>query len=141
VQDSSDFISQSGQYTDTLIVRVVASEPRRLLMAVIVLLMLLVGPRLVIFLTWLFSNYFNRAYESNFWPFLGFLFMPYTMLCYAMAVNNFGGTSGMGMVVLIIGILLDFGVIGRGASRRNPPPAARVDGPGNVDIDGLKRVN
>ena len=106
-------------------------------MPVIVLLMLLMGPRLVIFLTWLFSNYFSRAYESNLWAFLGFLFMPYTMLCYAISTNNLGGLSGLGMVVFILGILLDFGVIGKGASRRKGPS----DGPGTFDSDGLKRVN
>lgn len=106
-------------------------------MPVIVLLMLLMGPRLVIFLTWLFSNYFSRAYESNFWAFLGFLFMPYTTLCYAISVNNLGGLSGLGLVVFVLGILLDLGVIGNGASRRNRTPG----GPGTYDADGLKRVN
>ena len=105
-------------------------------MPVIVLLMLLMGPRLVIFLTWLFSSYFNRAYESNFWAFLGFLFMPYTMLCYAISINNLGGLSGLGLVVFVLGILLDLGVIGKGASRRKDR-----SGPGSFDADGLKRVN
>ena len=106
-------------------------------MPVIVLLMLLMGPRLVIFLTWLFSSYFSRAYESNFWAFLGFLFMPYTTLCYAISVNNLGGLSGLGLVVFVLGILLDLGVIGNGASRRRRPP----NGAGTFDAEGLKRVN
>jgi hypothetical protein len=106
-------------------------------MPLIILLTLLAGPRVVIFLTWLFSNYFGRAYESNFWAFLGFLFMPYTMICYASAVNNLGGPSdGIGLLAVILGGLLDFGVIGRGTSRRRKPPAS-----GSVDVDGLKRVN
>ena len=102
----------------------------------IALLMLLMGPRLVIFLTWLFSGYFDRAYDSNFWPFVGFLFLPYTMLSYAIAVNSLGGLNGLGLAVFIFGILLDFGVVGGGARRRRPP-ARRSD----VDIDGLTRVN
>ena len=106
-------------------------------MPFIALLMLLMGPRLVIFLTWLFSGYFDRAYESNFWPFLGFLFLPYTMLCYAIAVNSLGGLHGFGMAVFVLGLLLDFGVVGGGASRRRKPPT----GGGDVDVDGLKRVN
>jgi len=108
-------------------------------MPCIVLLLLMMGPRLVIFLTWLFSSYFNRAYDSNFWAFMGFLFMPYTMICYAIAVNNLGGMNGLGLIVFVIGILLDFGVIGKGASdRRRPPPSA---GPGSYDDEGLKRIN
>ncbi len=103
----------------------------------IALLMLLMGPRLVIFLTWLFTGYFGRAYASNLWPFLGFLFLPYTTLCYAIAANSLGGLNGLGMAVFILGILLDFGVLGGGASRRRKPPT----GAGRIDIDGLKRVN
>jgi hypothetical protein len=106
-------------------------------MPLIILLMLLMGPRLVIFLTWLLSSYFDRAYASNFWPFIGFLFMPYTMLSYAIAVNNLGGLQGLGLAVFILGILLDMGVFGGGASRRRKPPTAT----GRIDIDGLKRVN
>lgn len=88
-------------------------------MPCIVILMLLMGPRLVIFLTWFFSpTYFQRAYETALYPLLGFFFMPYTMLCYAIAMNNLGGVQGIGMVVVIIGILVDLGVIGKGASSR-----------------------
>jgi len=107
-------------------------------MPLIALLMLLMGPRVVIFLTWLFSSYIDRAYTSNFWPFLGFLFMPYTMLCYAIAVNSLGGLSGFGMAVFVLGLLLDFGVVGGGASRRRRKPPG---GGSYVDVDGLKRVN
>jgi hypothetical protein len=107
----------------------------------IALLMLLMGPRVVIFLAWLFSGYIDRAYETNFWPFLGFLFLPYTMLCYAMAVNSLGGLSGIGLGVFILGLLLDLGVIGGGTSRRRRPPVARGGGTGSFDASGLKRVN
>jgi len=102
----------------------------------IALLTLLMGPRMVIFLTWLLSGYFGQAYKSNLWPFLGFLFLPYTMLCYAIAVNSLGGLNGLGMAVFVLGILLDFGVVGSASRKRKPPTDA-----GNVDIDGLKRVN
>jgi len=103
----------------------------------IALLMLLMGPRVVIFLTWLFSGYFDRAYNSNFWPFIGFLFLPYTMLCYAIAVNSLGGLSGLGLAVFVLGLLLDFGVVGGGARRRRRQPSHG----GDIDIDELKRVN
>jgi hypothetical protein len=107
----------------------------------IALLMLLMGPRVVIFLTWLLSGYFNRAYETNFWPFLGFLFLPYTTLCYAISVNSLGGLNGIGLGVLVLGTLLDLGVLGGGTSRRRRPPTAPGGGLGTFDADGLKRVN
>jgi len=104
----------------------------------IALLMLLMGPRVVIFLTWLLSGYFDRAYATNFWPFLGFLFLPYTMLCYAIAINSLGGLHGLGLAVFVLGLLLDFGVVGGGASRRRRKPPT---GGSYIDLDGLKRVN
>jgi hypothetical protein len=103
----------------------------------IALLLLLMGPRVVIFLTWLLTGYFGRAYDSNFWPFLGFLFLPYTTLFYAVVVNSLGGFHGLGTALFILGILLDLGVVGGGASRRRKPPAA----PPTIDIERLKRVN
>jgi hypothetical protein len=117
-------------------------------MPCLILMLLLMGPRLVIFLIWLTSGFFDRAYQTNFWPFMGFLFMPYTTISYAVAKNMFGGLDGIGLIVFVLGILLDFGVIGGGASRRRRPPgsgpgvaATPVGGVGSVDEQGLKRVN
>ena len=45
-------------------------------------------PRFALFLVFLFSNYLGRAFETNFWPFMGFLFMPCTTLAYAGAMNE-----------------------------------------------------
>ena len=51
------------------------------------------APRLVLFLVWLLSDYLGRAYASNFWPFLGFLFLPLTTLAYAWAKNSSGSVN------------------------------------------------
>jgi len=50
------------------------------------------------------------------WPVLGFLFMPYTTCAYAFAVNSLGGLQGWGLAALIVGVLLDLGSHGGGAS-------------------------
>ena len=113
-------------------------------MPCLLLLILMMGPRLVLFMMFLFSDYLSRAYSVGFWPFVGFFFLPYTTLAYAIAKNSLGGVEGIGFVVCILGILLDFGVIGGGASRRRKPPSeppAPPKGPGTVDEHGLKRVN
>jgi len=98
----------------------------------LVSLIALFAPRFAIFMTWLFSNYFDRAYQTNIWPVLGFLFMPYTMLAYAVAMNSGGGLQGIWLIVFVLGVLVDLGVVGGSANsrRRN-----------NIDSDGLKRVN
>ena len=72
-------------------------------------------PRLVLFAIFLFSNYLGRAYETNFWPFLGFLFMPLTTLAYAWAMNSQGTVSGVYLVAVVIAAILDLGLTGKGA--------------------------
>jgi len=75
----------------------------------------LLFPRLVLFLIFLFSSYLGRAFETNFWPFLGFFFMPFTTLAYAWAINSNGTVSGIYLVVVVIAVLMDLGVTGNGA--------------------------
>jgi hypothetical protein len=75
-------------------------------------------PRIVLFLLWLLSNYLTRAYETWLWPTLGFFVLPATTLAYAIARNEFGGVSGLGIVVLLIGFAVDIGLLGGGARQR-----------------------
>jgi hypothetical protein len=85
----------------------------------ILVLLALVGPRFVLFVLWLLTDYLNRAFDNFLLPFLGFLFLPWTTLAYAIAQNELGGAlSGIGLVVLVIGFLIDVGVLGGGARRR-----------------------
>ncbi|MBI4615608.1 MAG: hypothetical protein HY720_18465 [Planctomycetes bacterium] len=77
-----------------------------------------VAPRLTIFIVWFASGYFGRAYETTLWPLLGFFFMPYTMLAYAICMNEGGGIAGFWVALFAIGLLLDFGVIGGSARAR-----------------------
>jgi hypothetical protein len=75
----------------------------------------LLFPRLVLFSIFLFSDYLGRAYETNFWPFLGFVFMPLTTLAYAWAVNTHETVTGIYLVVVVIAVILDLGLGGNGA--------------------------
>jgi hypothetical protein len=87
-------------------------------MCCVLVLLALVGPRLTLFLLWVFSNYLSRAYDSFVIPLLGFIFLPWTTLAYAFAQNSLGGTSGLGLLVIILGVLVDIGVLGGGAQQR-----------------------
>ena len=51
-------------------------------------------------------------------PLLGFLFLPWTTIAFAIAQNELGGVSGLGLIVVALGFLADIGVIGGGARRR-----------------------
>ena len=79
-------------------------------MGCIIALIALITPRLVMVLIWLFSDWFTRAYESALWPFIGFLFMPYTTLAYMTAMlNNHHQVSGGWLVLLIVAVVVDIG--------------------------------
>ncbi len=81
-------------------------------------LLAFLGPRLVIFLLWLFTNYMSRAFDAFLLPLLGFLFLPWTAIAVAIARNEFGGLDGIGLLVVAIGFLIDIGVLGGGARGR-----------------------
>jgi len=75
-------------------------------------------PRIVLFVLLLFTNYLSRAFDGFVLPFLGFLFLPATTLAYAIAQNELGGLNGLGIIVVLIGLAVDIGLLGGGASRR-----------------------
>jgi len=75
-------------------------------------------PRLILLGLWLFTQYLNRAFESNLWLFLGFLFLPMTTLAYAWAKNTHGEVSGGYLAVVIVALVLDLGLVRFGGWRR-----------------------
>lgn len=83
------------------------------------LLLLLVGfffPRVVIVLLYLFTGWWKAAFDSILWPVLGFFFLPLTVLWYGISETYFPGT--IQTVGLVVAVLLDLGLIGRGAQGR-----------------------
>jgi hypothetical protein len=74
------------------------------------------APRLTIILLQLASGYVGRAYATLLWPVLGWIFMPLTTLAYAWARNTYGTVEGFGVVVVVLAVLLDLGIIGKGRS-------------------------
>ena len=87
-------------------------------MCCVLALLAFLGPRLAIFLLWLFTNYLNRAFDTFLLPFLGFLFLPWTTIAFAIAQNEFGGANGIGLLIIVIGFLADIGILGGGARSR-----------------------
>lgn len=75
-------------------------------------------PRVLIVLLVIFGDYIGRAYHGVLWPLLGFFFAPFTTLAYALAMNEHGSLDGGYLAVFIIAILMDLGVIGRGAKQK-----------------------
>ncbi len=82
----------------------------------------LAAPRMAIVMVVLLSNYIGRAYETNLWPFLGFLFMPLTTLSYAWAMNSRGSVAGAHLAVVVLAVLMDLGLVGGSAKARRTQP-------------------
>ena len=87
-------------------------------MCCVLALLAFLGPRLVLILLWLFTNYLSRAFDGVLLPLLGFLFLPWTTIAWAIAQNEFGGLNGIGILIVVLGFLADVGVLGGGARSR-----------------------
>ena len=71
-------------------------------------------PRVAMILLVIFGDYIGRAYDTFIWPFLGFLFAPYTTLAYAFAINHHGSVEAWYLGLVVLGALMDLGVLGGG---------------------------
>ncbi len=82
----------------------------------------LLVPRFVLVALWLFTDYLNRAFESGWWGLLGFLLLPTTTIAYAIAQNGYatpgGGIEAFGVILIVLGVLIDLGLLGGGAKGR-----------------------
>lgn len=78
----------------------------------------LLMPRFIIVLLWIFTDYLSRAYEGWIVPTIGFFLLPTTTIAYAIAKNSFSSATGSirvgGIIVIVLGVLIDVGLIGRG---------------------------
>jgi hypothetical protein len=80
----------------------------------LIALVILFLPRTVMVVLWLFTDYLSTAFGTWVWPLLGFFFLPTTTLAYAVAENRYGGVRGIGLVLVILGVLVDLGALGGG---------------------------
>jgi hypothetical protein len=91
-------------------------------MGCLVVLLSLITPRFVVLILWIFTDYLTAAYGSWFWPTLGFFVAPTTTIAYAVARNDLstatGGITAAGTLVIVVGVLIDIGLIGGNARRR-----------------------
>ena len=87
----------------------------------------LITPRLILILMWLFSPAFvlqpftDLPIPNPIMPVLGLVVLPTTTLGYCWADASFGGIASFsGLLVVLIGFLIDVGLIGngRGMGRR-----------------------
>ena len=89
-------------------------------MGCLIVAVVLFLPRTIMVVLWLFTSYLSTAFGTWVWPLIGFFVLPTTTLAYAVAQNRYGGVRGIGLVLVILGVLLDLGALGggRGAGKR-----------------------
>lgn len=72
-------------------------------------------PRLALIVLWLFTDRLSVAFDSVWMGLVGFLLLPYTTFCFAMAYAPIGGVSGVGWLVVLAGLLADLATYSGGA--------------------------
>ena len=89
-------------------------------MGCLVVLVVLAIPRTIMVVLWIFSSYLSQAYGTWVWPLLGFFFLPTTTLAFAVAQNRYHGVRGIGLLLVVLGVLIDLGALGggRGVGKR-----------------------
>jgi len=79
-------------------------------MGCLLVLLALLLPRVTMVVIFLFTRWFQAAFDTWIWPVVGFLFMPYTTLAYMAAVLNTPGPMSPGWIILIVlAVLVDVG--------------------------------
>ncbi|HSZ36395.1 MAG TPA: hypothetical protein VK773_04830 [Acidimicrobiales bacterium] len=76
--------------------------------------------RLALFLVWIFTDRLSIAFRSGWEGILGFIFLPYATLFYALVYQPHKGVDGFGWVIVALGIVLDLSshMFGSRATRR-----------------------
>ena len=75
----------------------------------------ILGPRAVAIIWWLLdSARWNAAFNTVLIPILGVLFLPWTTLAFVLASSS-GSLTGLGLIVVIIGLFIDIGTYGSSA--------------------------
>ncbi len=75
-------------------------------MGCFIFLTALLSPRLALFFVWAFTNFVDRAFDDWIVPALGFVFLPWTTLVYALAYDG-RGVSPLGWFFVAMALLTD----------------------------------
>jgi hypothetical protein len=74
--------------------------------------------RFALFLLWIFTDRLSIAFRSGWEGVLGFIFLPYTTLFYALVYAPGKGVDAFGWVVVALGVLIDLWSMTFGARAR-----------------------
>ena len=84
------------------------------------LLAILLFPRVVLAVMWIFSTYLHRAFHGGLLlPLLGFFFLPLTTIVYAWEMNSHMPMAGVNLLWLLLAVIIDLGGLGGGAKHKS----------------------
>ena len=66
-----------------------------------------IGPRIALFIWWVFGNKVDAAFDTWVWPLLGLIFLPWTTLAYVVAWGPVDAVSGAGWLLVALGFAVD----------------------------------
>ncbi len=87
-------------------------------MPCLLVLLVLLFPRVILVLLFLFSTYLQRAYHGLIVPLIGFIFLPLTTLAYAWLTNTHQAIEGINLIIIVIAVIIDLGGLGGGEWHR-----------------------
>jgi len=88
-------------------------------MGCLFILIALAVPRVLMFIAFLMTDWFGRAFETRLWPLVGFVFMPYSTLAYmASMLNNHHALTGGWLAFFVAAIIVDVSHWGGGHAYR-----------------------
>ena len=85
-----------------------------------------ISPRLGTIILWLFTDRMEIAFNSFWWALVGFIFLPWTTLVFALCYAPRQGVEGFGWVLVAFAFVVDISThIGSAQARRQQqaPPA------------------
>lgn len=87
-------------------------------MPCLLLLLVLLFPRIAVALLYFFTTYFSGVFATALIPFLGFLFLPLTLLAYTYLTKAAQPVDAFYLLVMFVAVIVDLGLLGGGARRR-----------------------
>jgi hypothetical protein len=84
-----------------------------------------ISPRLGVFILWAFTDRMSIAFDKWWWAAIGFVFLPWTTLAFALVYAPVKGVTGFGWVIVVFAFLVDISVhVGSAQTRRQRNAAA-----------------
>jgi hypothetical protein len=78
-----------------------------------------ISPRLGVFVLWAFTDRMSIAFDSFWWALIGFVFLPWTTVAWALVYAPRDGVTGFGWVIVAFAFIVDLSThIGSATARR-----------------------